>query len=59
MVPKDVAMVHKIRKVFSKFYQRHLELIAYQGISVYKFKIIFGKPYFSDQFITIIKRYKR
>ena len=29
------------------------------GDSVYKFKIIVGKPNFSDLFKTIIKRYKR
>ena len=32
------------------------ELIFY-GDLVYKFKRILGKPYFSDQFKTIIKRY--
>ena len=66
---------HKIRNAFSKFYNRHSELIVkynvglktllLQGISepifygdlVYKFKRIVGKPYFSDQFKKIIKRY--
>ena len=68
---------HKIRRAFSKFYHRHLELIVkyniglktllQQGISgpifygdlVYKFKRIFGKPNFSDQFKNIVKRYIR
>ena len=68
---------HKIRKAFSKFYNRHSELIVkyniglknllQQSISepifyvdlVYKFKRIVGKPNFSDQFKTIVKRYIR
>ena len=64
---------HKIRKSFSKFYHRHLELIvkyniglelfcnkAYQNLYlVYKFKRIVGKPNFSDQFKKIVKRYIR
>ena len=29
------------------------------GDLVYKFKVIVGKPYFSDQFKKIIKRYKK
>ena len=53
---------HKIRKAFSKFYNRHsglivkhnigLKIILQQGIGnlVYKFKRIVGNPYFSDQF---------
>ena len=69
---------HKIRKAFSKFFQRNSKLIIFkfniglktllqQGISelifygdlVYKFKIIVGKPNFSDPFKKIIKRYKK
>ena len=34
------------------------EPVFYGGL-VYKFKIIVGKPNFSDQFKKIIKRYKR
>ena len=68
---------HKICKAFSKFYNRHSELIVKfniglktllkQGISepifygdlIYKFKQIVGKPYYSDQFKKIVKRYIR
>ena len=76
-LPKQGYRYHKIRKAFSKFYHRHLELIVkyniglktllQQGISetilygdlVYYFKRIVEKPYFSDQFKKIVKRYIR
>ena len=63
---------HKIRKAFSKFYQRHPELIVKYNIGVnlqhrilepilyddlvYKFKRIVGKPNLSDPFKKIAKR---
>ena len=66
---------HKIRKTFSKFYHRHSELIVkykiglktllQQGISEpifygdFVYKRIVGRPNFSDQFKTIVKRYIR
>ena len=48
-------------------YNIFLKTLLQQGVSepvfygdlVYKFKIIIGKPNFSDQFKNIIKRYKR
>ena len=56
---------------FSKFYRRHydvgLQTLLHQDLSkpefygdlVYKFKKIVGRADFSDQFKTIIVRYKR
>ena len=57
---------HKLRKTFSKFYFG-LKTLLHQGLSepefygdlVYKFKKIVGRADFSDQFRTIIVRYKR
>ena len=66
---------HKLRKTFSKFYRRYYELVSKfnvglktlldQSLSesefygVYKLKKNVGKADFSDQFRTIIVRYKR
>ena len=61
------------RKTFPKFYHRHIELLAisktllqqdilepiFYGDLVYKFKRIVGKPNFSDEFKTILKRCKK
>ena len=58
---------HKLRKVFSKFYRRHYELISkfnvgsksllQQGLSEPEFYGV--RLIFSDQFRKIIMRYKR
>ena len=65
---------HKPRNTFSKFYRRHYEKfntghkflfkqdlleLEFSGDLVYKFKEIFGRNDFSDQFRKIIIRYKR
>ena len=39
--------------------QQSLSEPTFYGDLVYKFKRIVGKPYFSDQFKNIIKRYKK
>ena len=55
-------------KIYFEFkYNTGLKYLLQQGITepifygdlVYKFKIIVGKPNFSDQFKKIIKRYKK
>ena len=66
---------HKILKAFSKFYHKHSEFIVKYNIGLknssatrhirnyilwfFKFKRIFGKPNFSDQFKKIVKLYIR
>ena len=64
---------HKLRKVVSKFYRRHYELISKSNVGLkcllhqgqsepefyYKFKKIMGRIEFSDQFHKIIIRHKR
>ena len=41
------------------FLQQSISESVFYGDLVYEFKMIVGKPSFSDQFKTIIKRYKR
>ena len=58
-LPKIIWKNGSFRNRESLHDKKTADLEGIYGDLVYKFKRIVGKPYFSDQFKKIIKRYKR
>ena len=50
-------MLNKTFVLKKTLLQQGISEPIFYGDLVYKFKLIFGKPNFSDQFIKIVKRY--